>query len=93
MLNRTSRYVSQSSSKLSQNSFFTSKMAGRQPYIRIQWFLKRKEGMSSEDFHEYWEKVHADFALSLPGFKQIAKRYTQVSTNTLDVIDWLAHGS
>lgn len=49
--------------------------------------------MSSEDFHEYWEKVHADFALSLPGFKQIAKRYTQVSTNTLDVIDWLAHGS
>jgi EthD domain len=54
-------------------------MAGRQPYIRIQWFLKRKDGMSSEDFHEYWEKVHADFALSLPGFKQIAKRYIQVS--------------
>jgi len=36
--------------------------------------------MSSEDFHEYWEKVHADFALSLPGFKQIAKRYTQFHT-------------
>jgi hypothetical protein len=35
--------------------------------------------MTSEDFHEYWENVHADFALSLPGFKQIAKRYTQVS--------------
>lgn len=54
-------------------------MTGRQPYIRIQWFLKRKDGMTSEDFHEYWEKVHTDFALSLPGFKQIAKRYIQVS--------------
>lgn len=49
-----------------------------QPYIRIQWFLKRKEGMTPEEFHQYWATTHADFALSLPGFKQIAKRYTQV---------------
>ncbi|KAL4889603.1 EthD domain-containing protein [Aspergillus ambiguus] len=48
-----------------------------QPYIKILWFLKRKEGMSPEDFHKYWEEDHARFALNIPGFKQIAKRYSQ----------------
>ncbi|PLN76725.1 hypothetical protein BDW42DRAFT_188481 [Aspergillus taichungensis] len=49
----------------------------RQPYIRISLFLKRKEDMTPEAFHEWWETTHADFALKIPGFKQIAKRYTQ----------------
>ena len=56
----------------------------RQPYIRISLFLKRKEDMTPEAFHEWWETTHADFALKIPGFKQIAKRYTQVCLSFTD---------
>ncbi|KAF9893247.1 hypothetical protein FE257_011677 [Aspergillus nanangensis] len=49
----------------------------RLPYIKIQWYIKRKEGMSPEDFHKYWEEDHAEFVQNIPGFRQITKRYSQ----------------
>ncbi|KIW23073.1 uncharacterized protein PV07_11302 [Cladophialophora immunda] len=51
--------------------------AGRQPYIRISIFIKRKPGTSSEEFHTHWSGVHADVVRSLPGYLHLCKRYTQ----------------
>ncbi|KIX98877.1 uncharacterized protein Z520_05338 [Fonsecaea multimorphosa CBS 102226] len=51
--------------------------AGRQPYIRVSIFIKRKPGTSSEEFHAHWSGIHADVVRSLPGYLQLCKRYTQ----------------
>ncbi|KAJ5722974.1 hypothetical protein N7488_001009 [Penicillium malachiteum] len=55
-------------------------MAGpttRQSLIKIQIFIKRKPDMTPEEFHDHWSGDHTNFALEIPGFKHVVKRYKQ----------------
>lgn len=52
--------------------------SGRQQYLRISMFAKRKEGVTSEQFHKHWQTIHADVVRALPGYLNICKRYVQV---------------
>lgn len=74
-----------SSLRFNQDKASTPSMSGpgiRGKCLKIQFFLKRKPGMSPEEFHQYWEGDHALFALKIPGFKNVAASYTQVSYQT-----------
>lgn len=45
--------------------------------IKLLVFLKRKKGMSSEDFHKYWTTRHAEIVTAVPDFMKYVKRYVQ----------------
>ena len=38
--------------------------------IKCIYFLKRKSGMTPEEFHKYWRDVHAPIAGDIPGVKK-----------------------
>jgi uncharacterized protein (TIGR02118 family) len=39
--------------------------------------IRRKPGMTSEEFHRYWREVHAPLAQSIPEFFGYVRRYVQ----------------
>jgi uncharacterized protein (TIGR02118 family) len=39
--------------------------------------MRRKPGMSSQEFHRYWREGHAPLVQSLPGFFGYVRRYVQ----------------
>jgi len=41
--------------------------------IKVIYLIRRKPGMSSEDFHRYWREVHGAIAARIPGLR----RYVQ----------------
>lgn len=41
--------------------------------IKAIYLIRRKPGMSPEDFHRYWRDVHASIAARIPGLR----RYVQ----------------
>jgi uncharacterized protein (TIGR02118 family) len=45
--------------------------------IKLLVFLKRKPGMSSEDFHKYWTTKHAEIVTGQAGFMKYLRRYVQ----------------
>jgi uncharacterized protein (TIGR02118 family) len=45
--------------------------------IKLAVLLKRKSGMSFEDFDAYWEGPHGDLVVSLPNFTRHVRRYSQ----------------
>ena len=44
--------------------------------VKIVYVIKRKEGMSVEEFQTYWRKTHAPIAAAIPG----VRRYVQCHT-------------
>ena len=45
--------------------------------IKLIVMIKRKPGMSKEDFHRYWSGPHADQVLGCSDFKRHIRRYVQ----------------
>lgn len=45
--------------------------------IKLLVFLKRKQGMSTDDFHEYWSTRHAEIVMGVPDFMRYIRRYVQ----------------
>lgn len=43
--------------------------------IMCFYFLKRKSGMSIEDFHKYWGETHAPIAAKIPGIIKYSLYY------------------
>lgn len=43
--------------------------------IKCIYFLKRKDGMSVEEFHRYWRDVHAPIAAKIPGIRKYVLCY------------------
>lgn len=48
--------------------------------IKLLVFLKRKPGMSPEEFHEYWSGTHARIVMGVPEFMRYVRRYVQSHT-------------
>jgi uncharacterized protein (TIGR02118 family) len=44
--------------------------------IKLMGMIKRKEGMSVEDFHAYWRDVHAPMIAGSPGLRQYIQNHT-----------------
>jgi uncharacterized protein (TIGR02118 family) len=45
--------------------------------IKLAVLLKRKRGMSFEDFDTYWDGPHGDLVVGIPEFMRHVRRYTQ----------------
>jgi uncharacterized protein (TIGR02118 family) len=45
--------------------------------IKVSVLLKRKPGMSVEEFHRYWKDVHAPLLLSVPELTPYIRKYVQ----------------
>src|SRR5262245_55871772 len=41
--------------------------------VKAIYLIRRKPGMSAEDFHRYWREVHGEIAARIPGLR----RYVQ----------------
>lgn len=54
-------------------------MPTREKYLKVAFFLKKKPGVSDEEFHSHWEGVHKDLPQRIPEFMKVVKRYQQVS--------------
>ncbi|CAM1500385.1 Fc.00g095470.m01.CDS01 [Cosmosporella sp. VM-42] len=52
-------------------------MPNNQNYLKIWAFFKKKEGMTTDEFHKYWDTVHANMCLSCKGFIITTRRYVQ----------------
>lgn len=48
--------------------------------IKLIVLVKRKQGMSSEEFHRYWNETHGSVVLGVPEFKRHLRRYVQSHT-------------
>jgi hypothetical protein len=60
------------------NKLSYDSLANIQPYIRINMFFKKKEGISWEYFTTHWHHVHADICLSTKAWQENnILRYTQ----------------
>ena len=44
--------------------------------------VRRKEGLSTEEFHDYWRNNHGPLVASVPEFWQYVRRYVQGHTMT-----------
>ena len=44
--------------------------------VKAIYLIRRKPGMSAEDFHRYWREVHGAIAARIPGMR----RYVQCHT-------------
>lgn len=49
-----------------------------QPAIKISVYFRKRDGISSEQFHKHWETVHADLAAATQAFQNHILRYVQV---------------
>lgn len=45
--------------------------------IKLSVLLKRKQGMSPEEFHRYWKEKHGPLALGVTDFMCHIRRYVQ----------------
>ncbi|KZV93440.1 hypothetical protein EXIGLDRAFT_45469 [Exidia glandulosa HHB12029] len=50
--------------------------------IKFTVFIKRKDGLSIEDFNKYWSDHHAEVFKSIPIVKKNLVKYTQYHVNT-----------
>jgi uncharacterized protein (TIGR02118 family) len=48
--------------------------------VKAIYLIRRKSGMSAEDFHRYWREVHGAIAARIPGLR----RYVQCHAITRD---------
>jgi uncharacterized protein (TIGR02118 family) len=54
--------------------------------IKLMVMIKRKPGMSKEEFDRYWSGPHADQVLGCPDFVRHVRRYVQSHVVTQDGI-------
>ena len=59
-------------SGLSPSSCF-ARIRGGVPMVKVIYLIRRKSGLSTEDFHRYWRDVHGAIAARIPGLR----RYVQ----------------
>ncbi len=45
--------------------------------VKFVGMLKRKPGMSAEEFHHYWRNVHAPFVMDVHEFARYVRKYVQ----------------
>ncbi|MGO9452044.1 MAG: EthD domain-containing protein [Candidatus Binataceae bacterium] len=45
--------------------------------IKLAGMLKRKQGTTSDQFHNYWKNVHAPFVQTIPEFTRYVRKYVQ----------------
>ena len=50
--------------------------------IKVSVMLKRKPGMSAEEFHRYWKDSHGPLVLGLTEFMRHFRKYVQCHTVT-----------
>ncbi|KAL2650048.1 hypothetical protein R1flu_018176 [Riccia fluitans] len=50
----------------------------KSPLVKLVVMVKRKKGMSFEDFNRYWTEEHGPLACSLPIFREKVIKYNQV---------------
>lgn len=48
--------------------------------IKLIVAIRRKQGMSQQDFHEYWGAQHANLVKACPASKRYVRRYVQCHT-------------
>ncbi|KAJ5698170.1 hypothetical protein N7462_000175 [Penicillium macrosclerotiorum] len=48
-----------------------------QPSIKVSVYFRKRDGISSEQFHKHWETVHADLAAATQAFQNHILRYVQ----------------
>ncbi|MBV8139100.1 MAG: EthD domain-containing protein [Deltaproteobacteria bacterium] len=45
--------------------------------IKLMGMLRRKPGMSPQEFHSYWRNVHAPLVMEVQGFARHVRKYVQ----------------
>jgi uncharacterized protein (TIGR02118 family) len=45
--------------------------------IKLMGMLRRKPGMSAQEFHHYWRHVHAPLVMGVQGFARHVRKYVQ----------------
>jgi uncharacterized protein (TIGR02118 family) len=45
--------------------------------VKLVGMMKRKPGMSAEEFHRYWRDVHAPFVMGISEFTRYVRKYVQ----------------
>ena len=45
--------------------------------IKLVGMLRRKPGMSPQEFHSYWRNVHAPLVMGVQGFARHVRKYVQ----------------
>ncbi|KAL3682392.1 hypothetical protein R1sor_000414 [Riccia sorocarpa] len=50
----------------------------RNSLVKLVVIIKRKKGMSFEEFDKYWKEVHSPLVCGLPIFKEKIVKYNQV---------------
>jgi len=45
--------------------------------VKLVGCLRRKAGMSAEEFHRYWKNVHGPLVRSVPEFFRYVRKYVQ----------------
>jgi hypothetical protein len=55
-------------------------------YLKISFYLKRREDCSEEKFSQYWRNNHAPLALQTKVFTEKVRRYNQVCASSLCII-------
>ncbi len=48
--------------------------------VKLMACLRRKPGMSEEEFHEYWEETHGSLVMDVTEFSRYFRRYIQSHT-------------
>jgi len=61
-------------------AFPTIRRGRRKAMVKFIGCLKRKAGMTSEEFHRYWKEQHWPLAKSVPEFFRYVRKYVQSHT-------------
>ena len=48
--------------------------------VKLMACLRRKPGMSEEEFHQYWEETHGPLVMDVTEFSRYFRRYIQSHT-------------
>ncbi|KAI0169314.1 EthD domain-containing protein [Hypoxylon sp. FL1284] len=57
-------------------------MAANQKLVKICFNVKRKEGLSEEEFHRYWSNDHIKLLRTVEPFKKYIVKYSQFHVDT-----------
>ncbi|BBM97788.1 hypothetical protein MPTK1_1g08330 [Marchantia polymorpha subsp. ruderalis] len=67
-------------------------MVRRRVVLKLTGFVKRKEGMSFEEFDHHWTNNHGPLLASLPIFKEKLIKYSQIHVRQTDMNSSLSKG-
>lgn len=58
--------------------------------VKAIYLIRRKPGLSEEDFHRYWREVHGAIAARIPGLRRYVQCHAIARTDTDDEFDGAA---